>query len=263
MANKREPSFSKHGPGYEGVGPFYDLFADNSDLPFYIQYARAMGSPILDLAAGTGRVTFALARDGHEVVAVDNSPSMLRVAREKLEQEDRETAGRVSLLNGDMTNFELGKKFSLIIIPTSFGHALTTKAQLSTLRCIHRHLTESGLFILDLFPGAGQHEHASFVDGPVSFSDNLPVERQGEIHSDFIDQLMRVDLRYVVRNLDGEIVDELKVVSSAAILFNREVDLLLQITEFEVVDELGSFEGIPYTRESGRRLLLLRKKAHD
>ncbi len=263
MANKKEVSFSDLGPGYEGIGPFYDLFADNSDIPFYIQYAREVGSPVLDLAAGTGRVTFALARDGHEIVALDNSPSMLNVARERLKTEQLENAQRISIVEGDMTDFELNQKFRLIIIPVSFGHALTTEAQLSTLRCINRHLDDSGIFILDLFPGALQHDHATFVNGPFVLSNNQTIERHGEIHTDFVDQLMRIDLRYIARNWDEEIIHEVEIVSSAAIIFNREVDLLLRITGFEIIDELGTYDGDPYTPESGRRLLILRKGVHD
>ena len=263
MVDKRKVSFSNLGPGYEGIGPFYDLFSDNSDIPFYIQYARETGSPILDLAAGTGRVTFALAQDGHEVVALDNSPSMLAVAREKLKMEPSEISQRISIMEGDMTDFVFNQKFKLIIIPSSFGHALTTDAQLSTLTCINKHLDDSGIFLLDLFPGASQHEHATFVNGPFPFSNNRTAERHGEIHSDFINQLMRVDLRYIIRNQNEQIINEIQVVSSAAIIFNREIDLLLRMTGFEVLDEFGTFEGDPYTSDCGRRVLILRKRVHD
>ena len=221
------------------------------------------GSPILDITAGTGRVTIPLARDGHEIVALDNSPSMLAVAREKLKMESSEIAKRISILEGDMTDFEFNRRFRLIIIPSSFGHALTTEAQLSTLTCINKHLDDSGIFILDLFPGASQHEHATFVNGPLPLSNDRTVERHGEINSDLINQIMRVDLRYIIRNQDEEIIDQIQVVSSAAIIFNREMDLLLRMTGFEVLDELGTFEGDPYTSESGRRLLILRKRVHD
>ncbi|TFG33940.1 class I SAM-dependent methyltransferase [Candidatus Thorarchaeota archaeon] len=247
-------------PGYEGVGPFYDLFVDNSDLPFYLQYARQKGSPILDLAAGTGRVTFMLAREGFKVVALEESLSMLDVAQEKLNQEPLNSAERITLIRGDMTNFELKQKFNLIIIPASFGHALTTDTQLTTLKCIFNHLDDDGLFILDVFPGALQHEHATFVDGPVFLPDNTTVERHGEIFSNFLNQIMRVNLRYIVRDGNQNIIKDVRVVSSAALLFNREVDLLLQLTKFEVVEELGSFEGEAYSPESVRRLLILQKR---
>ncbi len=56
MPEEKEDLFSGLSPGYDGVGEFYDLFTDDSDIPFYIWHAEKMGSPILDVAAGTGRV---------------------------------------------------------------------------------------------------------------------------------------------------------------------------------------------------------------
>lgn len=260
MVKNEEDKLQDLSLGYEGVGRFYDLFADNSDLPFYLRYSQKTGSPILELAAGTGRVSFILAREGYEVVALEKSPSMLEIARERLEYEPSESAERITIVHGDMTNFELDQKFSLIIIPASFGHALTSKAQLSTLNCVRNHLCENGIFILDLFPGALQHEHATFTDSPVSLSHGLTVERHGEIHSNFLSQIMQVTLHYVVRNIKQEIIEEVNVVSHAALLFNREVDLLLQLAGFAVLEELGSFEGERYSPESGKRLLILGKR---
>ena len=68
--NDRRDAHSGLRGGYEAAAEFYDLFAKNDDIPFYLDYARRQGSPILDLAAGAGRVSFVLAREGFEVVEV-------------------------------------------------------------------------------------------------------------------------------------------------------------------------------------------------
>ena len=253
----REGNRSKSG--YEGIGRFYNLFADDSDIPFFLKYAKKLGSPILDIAAGTGRVTFALANEGYEVVALDQSPSMLEVARERLETMDESVAKNVTIIEGDMTKFNLGRSFPLIIIPSSFSHALTTDAQLSTLQCIHNHLSDNGVFILDIFPGAIQHEQAAFRENPVLLPDGTTVEREGEIRSDMLRQLMDLKLRYIVRDSNQNIIEEVKVESSAALLFNREVDLLIRLSGFEIDKELGGFDESAYTPESFRRILILKK----
>src|SRR6185503_495314 len=49
----------------------YEYRRRRADVTFYRELAKQRGGPILDLGAGSGRVTIALARDGHEVVAVD------------------------------------------------------------------------------------------------------------------------------------------------------------------------------------------------
>jgi len=249
--------------GYEGIGRFYNLFADDSDIPFFLKYAKKLGSPVLDIAAGTGRVSFALAGEGYEVVALDQSPSMLEVARNLLESMDQSVAKNVTIIDGDMTNFNLDKTFPLIIIPSSFGHALTKDTQLSTLQCIHDHLTDDGIFILDIYPGAIQHENAGFRENPVLLPDGTTVEREGEIMSDMLRHLMTLKIRYIVRDSDQNIIEEVKVESSAALLFNREVDLLVRLSGFEVEKEFGGFDESAYTPESFRRILILKKSNEE
>ena len=137
--------------GYEAAAEFYDLFANNEDIPFYLNYAKQQGSPILDLAAGTGRVTLKLAEAGYVVVALEKSSAMLNVARERLLAATDDIQSRVTIIDGDFTEFSIDQTFSLIIIPASFGHALTSNEQLSALNSMHRHLKDDGLLILDLF----------------------------------------------------------------------------------------------------------------
>ena len=245
--------------GYEGVAEFYDLFASNEDLPFYLKYARKYGSPILDLAAGTGRVTFTLAQEGFNVTALEKSPSMLAVARKKLASSPREISNLIEIVDANMTDFSLDKKFPLIIIPASFGHALTTEQQLSTLTCIHNHLSDKGSFILDLYPGGAMEEHSKFVDPPASLPDGRKVTRSGIINIDFTKQSLQIQLAFQIEVPKGE-VEIIEVVSNAAVIFNREADLLLQITGFEILEEFGGFDERPYTPECGRRILVLKKK---
>ncbi len=249
--------------GYEGVGRFYDLFADNSDIPFFLKYAKKIGSPILDLAAGTGRISFALAKDGHEVVALESSQSMLEVAKQKLKQTSPVIANKVILVKGDMTNFNLERKFELVIIPNSIGHAITSEEQLSTLQCIRNHLTDSGVFILDIYPGEMQYERAEFKENPVPLPDGTTVERHGEIRSNMLNQIMTVNLQYIVRDSEKNIIEEVEVVSSAALLYNKDIDLLISRSGFMVVDELGGFDGQSYSSESGRRILILKKSKDE
>ncbi len=263
MTSRKNDHFDSTSSGYEGVGKFYDLFADNSDIPFFLKYAEGFGSPILDLAAGTGRVSFALAEAGYEVVSLEKSPSMLEIARQRMKSANSQITGRITIIEGDMSKFHLDRRFSLIIIPNSFSHALTTNAQLSTLNCIHNHLSDSGVFILDLFPGALQHEHVHFKENPVSLSDGKSVTREGEIHSDTIKQLMNFKLRYIVRDQTGEIIEEVKVNSPAALLYNREVDLLLRLSRFQIIEEFGDFESNPYNHDSTRRILILKKSNEE
>jgi SAM-dependent methyltransferase len=254
-----ENPFEDLESGYEGVGEFYDLFADNTDIPFFLEFAKETGSPILDLAAGTGRITFALAQEGFDLVALEQSQSMLAEAGKKLKRSTEDVRSRITLVEGSMAEFSLNQKFSLVIVPNSFGHLLTTEAQLSCIRCVNKHLVDDGLFILDIYPGEFQYERATFEDESSKLPDGRTVIRSGVIRSDFQNHLMRVELRYTVLDIDGQVIEEIDVVSGAALIFKQEVDNLIRMSGMHIEKEFGDFEKNPYTSESGRRIFILRK----
>ncbi len=75
----------------EELAALYDLqYASwTDDLPLYESFAQRGELPSLELMVGTGRVALHLARNGHRVVGIDNSLSMLARLEAQL---DRETA---------------------------------------------------------------------------------------------------------------------------------------------------------------------------
>lgn len=137
---------------YDDFPDLYDAqyLAYRDDLPFYLRLAADNGDSVLELGAGSGRITEALARAGHKVVGLDASAAMLARARERLTA--AAVAGRVELLHGDMRDFELGRRFPLIIAPfNTLMHAYSLEDQDRTLACVHRHLEPSGVFAFDLY----------------------------------------------------------------------------------------------------------------
>ena len=258
-----KPPYGDHTSGYEGVGEFYDLFADNTDVPFYLEYARKLGSPILELATGTGRIALFLAQEGFEVVALEKSQSMIAQARKKAALLPKDVTDRVRLVEGSMEKFSLGQKFALIIVPNSFGHLLTFEDQLSALQCIGEHLLDEGIFILDLYPGEHQYEHATFEDPPGILPDGRRVTRFGIIESDFQKKLMRLELQYTVQDIDGAVLKILNVVSTAALIFKEDADRLIQLSGLQIKDDFGDFEKNPYTHDSGRRVFILKRNTGE
>ena len=137
---------------YDDAPDLYDAhyLAYRDDLPFYARLAADAGGPVLELGAGTGRVTEALARAGHEVVAVDASPAMLARARERLSSAGR--LDRVRLVEADMRRLDLGGLFPLVIAPfNALMHAYTLDDQDATLAGVVGHLGAGGLFAFDLY----------------------------------------------------------------------------------------------------------------
>jgi ubiquinone/menaquinone biosynthesis C-methylase UbiE len=122
------------------------------DLARFCEIAREQGGPILDLCCGTGRVTTALARDGHDVVGVDVSAGMLDGARANLAREKPEVASRIVYVQQDVTCLDLGTaRFRLAVCGfNSLLCIVDFRQQISALAAAARHLAPGGLLVLDL-----------------------------------------------------------------------------------------------------------------
>jgi SAM-dependent methyltransferase len=114
--------------------------AYGEDLALWRELADMTGGPILDVGAGTGRVTLDLAARGVEVVALDvDEPLLAALAI-------RARALPVDAVVADARQFSLGRRFPLIVVPMQtlqlFGGRLGRAA---FLRCALEHLEPRGL----------------------------------------------------------------------------------------------------------------------
>jgi SAM-dependent methyltransferase len=113
-----------------------------ADQPLWAELARAAPDGVLDVGAGTGRVALALAAAGHEVVALDLEDDLLGALRER--------AGAAGLaletVGGDARNFELGRRFALILAPMQTVQLLGgAEGRSAFLRGAARHLAPGAL----------------------------------------------------------------------------------------------------------------------
>jgi SAM-dependent methyltransferase len=136
---------------YASIAALYDLsYGDYlDDVDFYENLARAVDGPVLELGVGTGRVAVPLAQSGYDVCGLDASPAMLDQARRRLA--GLRTKGKLDLVAGDMTSFDLGRRFGLVLVAANtFQHLLTTKDQKACLDCVARHLQPGGIFAMSI-----------------------------------------------------------------------------------------------------------------
>lgn len=109
------------------------------DLPLWHSLAREAGGPVLDLGAGSGRVSLELARAGHEVVALDIDESLLTALRER-------AAGLpVKTVVADARDFALDRRFALILAPMQTVQLLDGGIE-AMLGCVAAHLDPGGRF---------------------------------------------------------------------------------------------------------------------
>ncbi|HEX8158556.1 MAG TPA: class I SAM-dependent methyltransferase, partial [Solirubrobacteraceae bacterium] len=111
-----------------------------ADFDLWRELAAAAHGPVLDVGAGTGRVTVDLALRGHEVVALDIDPQLLEELR-------RRAAGlSVRTVVADARSFSLpGQTFPLVIAPMQTVQLLGAAGRWSFLRAARAHLAPGGL----------------------------------------------------------------------------------------------------------------------
>ncbi|GAH42818.1 unnamed protein product, partial [marine sediment metagenome] len=78
MKENNDDYFYINGQHYD-----YEIKARNSyeSIPFYVKQVKKYGSPVLELACGTGRITIPIAKEGIPIVGLDFSAKMLTQAR--------------------------------------------------------------------------------------------------------------------------------------------------------------------------------------
>jgi SAM-dependent methyltransferase len=93
---------------------------------------------VLDVGAGTGRVTLDLARAGHDVTALDVDEELLAALRER--------AGDLSVRTAvaDARDFALGRRFALILAPMQTVQLLEGRIE-EFVACAAAHLAPGGI----------------------------------------------------------------------------------------------------------------------
>lgn len=149
-----------------------------NDIPFYLQRISYPDTSVLELGCGTGRVTLALLPHVQLIYGIDISPAMLTICRKKLARASIPPS-KVQVQEGDITDFNLGRTFDLIIAPFRVLQNLETDREVDGLfQCIHRHLSPSGTCILNVFkpflePDALRERWSTPVE---NFAWEVPVE---------------------------------------------------------------------------------------
>ena len=133
--------------------------AYHEDLALWRGLAAGTPGPILDLGAGTGRVSLDLARAGHTVIALDRDAELLAALRARAEQ----SRAAVTTMLADACDFSLAAPVSLCLVPMQTVQLLSGSAQrLALLRCAHRALVPGGRLALAV---ADTLEPFSVADG--------------------------------------------------------------------------------------------------
>jgi len=250
---------------YDAWADVYDLFHGNIkiDIPFYLENAQQKGSPILEIACGTGRVLIPLAEAGYEVWGIDSSPAMLAKAQEKISNLPEDVRKRIHLVQADMRNFHLDIRFPLVLIPfRSFLHLLTVEDQIQTLKNIKEHLEDDGILIIDLFAPSHNYlaqDRRQVINKIINPENRHIIFRTDITRYDHTNQLIDEDSLLEEYDEKGNLIRSFHLSLKLRYIFRYEMEHLLKLSGFKLEILYGTFDRKPYDYKSGEMIFIMGK----
>ncbi|MCU0463750.1 MAG: class I SAM-dependent methyltransferase [Anaerolineae bacterium] len=251
---------------YAQIARYYD--AENTDkdddIPFYLELAEENPGPILDIACGTGREVFPLARAGHTIDGIDIEPAMLERAEAVLDREPK-LRKKVKLYQGDVRkdNALPQNHYGLTIVPyNGMMHFHSQEDQLAVLRNLRRWTKDGGLLVLDL-PNAGDVYGTEDTDALIFERTFLEPEtghlvmQQSVSMLDRTAQILRVTWIYDEITGDGTLKRTFAPLT-LYYYFYSEMRLLLAAAGFEVEEVYGGLDYSDYADGCARMVIFAR-----
>jgi SAM-dependent methyltransferase len=237
-------------------GIHYDLLNQNlkDDINFYLEMARKIGGPVLELCCGTGRITIPTAETGIDITGLEIDPSMLGHARLK----SGHLGAKVRWVEGDATRFDMGSLFSLITTPFNSVQLFGSVQKLSSyFQCVRDHLTLDGMLVFDVYNpnpnylasvlkarrSAGSYVHPETGETVTVEWDNVyddaaqvncvtfyySTERKGEFAKDYLE---------------------------SRCFYPLELDYLVESHGFKIVQKLGDFSGKRFSNGDPKQIVV-------
>jgi SAM-dependent methyltransferase len=242
---------------YEHPDLYDALLPAEAHVPFYVDLAQQQGGGVLELACGTGQLTIPVAAAGHPAVGLDRSHAMLLVARRRAAA----AGAPVALVQGDMRDFALGRRFDVIFVArNSLLHLLSTGDILAAFAAVRRHLTPDGVFAFDVFNPdvrllARPHgQRLPLMEATTGTFGLLRVET-----THVYDPAAQVDrATWYISTPDQP--DAWTLPMSLRSIFPQELPLLIAAGGLELIDRFGDLSRTPFSPGSRAQVCLCRAR---
>jgi SAM-dependent methyltransferase len=252
----------------------YDLEVGGytEDIPYWTSLvSERKATSVLDLACGTGRITFPLAAALAEstpdarVVGLDNSPAFLEAARKKLGDQPIAVQRAIQFVEGNMAKFCLEETFDVILIGfNSFMYIYEQADQISCLESVRQHLGPDGCFAFDILTPALDYLAEAQRTPALRLELELSAPEQGvkqllrfsTERYDATSQLSHSNYLYEIFFEDGRhdrFTDQL----DWQMIFPREMGLLACLAGLKTVAKYGDYGRAPFNARSRQMLWVL------
>ena len=216
---------------------YYNLLYQDKDYSKEVEYIdslikkfRPQTKSILDLGCGTGRHAKLMAAKNYSVHGVDLSAQMLEIA-------NASKTPNVSFSQGDIRSFELNNKFDTI---TALFHVMSYQTSndsvVSSLKTIHKHLKDDGLFIFDCWYGPAVMLDLPGLRVKEMEDDNLKVIRVTKPFLDFNKCVVEVNFEVNVFDKNNHSFQTISEKHPMRYFFQNELTFFATHCGFDVVD---------------------------
>lgn len=213
------------------------------DVRFYVE--ECAEKSVLELGCGSGRVSFALAKAGASVVAVDAMVSMLDRLEERLQKMPRRVRENITTALADLRTFSSEARFERVIAPFNvFMHLYTRQDIEAALKVVREHLAPGGRFIFDVRmpnPYELSRDPDRVYKGRTI---KRPKERKRyryreRFDYDGVSQIQTIDMAFVG---EEDPLDLHVTPLTQRQFFPAELEALLHYNGFEMLERYGDFE---------------------
>ena len=246
----------------------YAVKPDLVDLSFYVDLAKQIDGPVLEMGCGTGRLLLPIARAGVEINGLDNAPAMLNILRERIQNEPVEVRNTIILHEGDMRQFRGQKKYALVTIPfRPMQHMYTLEDQVAALKTGAFHLDKNGILAFDVFfpkfhlMDLGIGEEMLELEWPVKSHSGRIVRRY--FRKDSIDKINHIFyFTFIFRTYENDtLVSEETEALKLSYYTYPQFKALFALAGLVSVEEYGSFSKTPLNNDAKEMIFLLRRAA--
>src|SRR5215469_8593550 len=248
---------------------YYDeAYATKEDLvdrDFYVELAKRVGGPVLELACGTGRILLPIAREGIAIHGVDLSAAMLAILRKNLQREPKDVRELISMVEGDIRTFRSNRQYPLVIIPfRPLQHMYTVEEQVAALKTAAFHLDEEGILAFDVFfprfasIDSGIGEELLELEWPIR-SDAAKVVRR-YFRKESVDKVnQNFTASFIFRTYQGgKVVREETEPFKMSYYTYPHLRALFLLAGLVIVEEYGSFARTPLDNSAEQMIFLLK-----
>jgi SAM-dependent methyltransferase len=233
---------------------YYDYTSRNfKDIPFYLSQVISPNISILELGCGTGRVMLPLSEVCKYIYGIDISAAMVARCKEKLAIEKIPPEKAVAVVS-DITNFDLGRTFDLIIAPFRVMQNLETDIEVAGLfNCIRKHIAPEGSCILNVFkpfrePDKLREEWVSeteIFDNEYALEDGILKVYDRRTRMDKANLILYPELIYRKYQAD-KLVEEVVLKIVMRCYYPDQFVRLIESYGFKILDKWGGYSGEIY-----------------